>query len=193
MRTRIQMRILTAAIGVLREGLPVEDAGDGVRSPGRPCPGLLRGAGDRYRRDPHGQRRGYSGRADQHPFELLLAVDGSQRRTTEICSARTNGFVGVNRTLLDECFWVTGRTTWYLQPAEIQRDLDRFLEYYNLQRTHRGYRLCGRTRGPERDSYVSFAVMIGGPADLSRPIHDPSGEGVRLEEDSIDTVRCAQA
>jgi len=28
---------------------------------------------------------------------------------------------------------------------EIQRDLDRFLEYYNLQRSHQGYRLQGRT------------------------------------------------
>src|SRR5262249_55363499 len=47
--------------------------------------------------------------------------------------------------LLDECFRVAGRTTWYLEPEEIQRDLDRFLEYYNLQRRHQGYRLGGHT------------------------------------------------
>ena len=51
----------------------------------------------------------------------------------------------MNRTLLDECFRVAGRTTWYLEPAEIQRDLDRFLDHYNLQRSHQGYRLAGRT------------------------------------------------
>jgi hypothetical protein len=28
---------------------------------------------------------------------------------------------------------------------EIQRDLDRFLRYYNLERSHQGYRLKGRT------------------------------------------------
>jgi len=90
--------------------------------------------------------REYCGRPDQHPFELLLAMDGIQHRTTQIRSPRTNGFVErMNRTLLDECFRVTGRTTWYLEPAEIQRDLDRFLEYYNLQRSHQGYRLGGRT------------------------------------------------
>ena len=38
-----------------------------------------------------------------------------------------------------------GSPTWYLEPAEIQRDLDRFLGYYNLQRSHQGYRLGGRT------------------------------------------------
>lgn len=30
-------------------------------------------------------------------------------------------------------------------PEEIQRDLDRFLAYYNLERSHQGYRLKGRT------------------------------------------------
>ena len=44
-----------------------------------------------------------------------------------------------------ECFKVQGRTTWYLEPAEIQRDLDKFIQYYNLERTHQGYRLNGRT------------------------------------------------
>lgn len=90
--------------------------------------------------------REYCGRPDQHPFELLLAMDGIPHRTTKVRSPRTNGFVErMNRTLLDECFRVAGRTTWYLEPAEIQRDLDRFLEYYNSQRTHQGYRLAGRT------------------------------------------------
>jgi transposase InsO family protein len=61
-------------------------------------------------------------------------------------SPRTNGFVErMNRTLLDECFRVSGRTTWYLELAEIQRDLDAFLAHYNLDRSHQGYRLRGRT------------------------------------------------
>jgi hypothetical protein len=51
----------------------------------------------------------------------------------------------MNRTLLDECFRVKGRTEWYLSPAEIQRDLDTYLEEYNLRRTHQGYRVQGRT------------------------------------------------
>jgi hypothetical protein len=32
-----------------------------------------------------------------------------------------------------------------LEPHEIQRDLDRFLKFYNLDRSHQGYRLKGRT------------------------------------------------
>lgn len=51
----------------------------------------------------------------------------------------------MNRTLLDECFRVAGRKTWYIRPDEIQRDLDTFINYYNLERTHQGCRLKGRT------------------------------------------------
>ncbi len=90
--------------------------------------------------------REFCGKAESHPYELLLALHGIEHRTTKVRSPRTNGFVErMNRTLLDQCFRVAGRQTWYLEPDEIQRDLDRFLAYYNLQRSHRGYRLNRRT------------------------------------------------
>ena len=90
--------------------------------------------------------REFCGREETHPYELLLSMEDIQHRTTRVRSPRTNGFVErMNRTLLDECFRVAGRQTWYIEPEEIQRDLDRFLEYYNLHRSHQGYRLQGRT------------------------------------------------
>ena len=73
-------------------------------------------------------------------------MEDIDHRTTKIRSPRTTGFVErMNRTLLDECFRVQGRQTWYIAVEEIQRDLDRFLRYYNLERSHQGYRLKGRT------------------------------------------------
>jgi transposase InsO family protein len=90
--------------------------------------------------------REFCGVKEQHPYELLLAMEDIEHRTTKIATPRTNGFVErMNRTLLDECFRVQGRQTWYLEVAEIQRDLDRFLRYYNVERSHQGYRLRGRT------------------------------------------------
>ena len=60
----------------------------------------------------------------------------------------TNGFVErMNRTLLDECFRVVGRTTWYLPPDEIQTDLDKYLALYDFERTHQGYRVNGPDPG----------------------------------------------
>lgn len=90
--------------------------------------------------------REYCGRPDNHPYELFLQLEDIEHRTTKVRSPRTNGFVErMNRTLLDECFRIAGRTTWYVNPEEIQRDLDTFLEFYNLKRSHQGYRLKGRT------------------------------------------------
>ena len=70
------------------------------------------------------------------------ALGESEARVTRFV---TGAQAGMNRTLLDECFRVAGRQTWYITPAEIQRDLDTFLRYYNLERSHQGYRLKGRT------------------------------------------------
>jgi transposase InsO family protein len=90
--------------------------------------------------------REFCGVQERHPYELLLAMENVEHRTTKVRNPRTNGFVErMNRTLLDECFRVQGRQTWYIGPDEIQRDLDRFLRYYNIERSHQGYRLKGRT------------------------------------------------
>lgn len=90
--------------------------------------------------------REYCGRAEVHPYELLLAIEEIEHRTTKVRSPKTNGFVErMNRTLLDECFRVEGRRTWYENPEQIQADLDKFMEYYNLKRSHQGYRLKGKT------------------------------------------------
>ena len=37
------------------------------------------------------------------------------------------------------------RKTWYENPEQIQADLDKFMEYHNLKRSHQGYRLKGKT------------------------------------------------
>jgi len=90
--------------------------------------------------------REYCGLQEKHPFELLLAMEDIEHRNTKIRNPRTNGFVErMNRTMLDECFRVQGRQTWYIGVDEIQRDLDIFIRYYNLERSHQGYRLKGRT------------------------------------------------
>ncbi|MDS4071742.1 MAG: integrase core domain-containing protein [Defluviicoccus sp.] len=73
-------------------------------------------------------------------------MEDIEHRNTRGRTPRTNGFVErMNKTLLDECFRVNGRTTWYIEPEEIRRDLDWFMRYSNLERSHQGYRLKGRT------------------------------------------------
>ena len=86
------------------------------------------------------------GRPVTQPYGPLLAIEDVEHRNTKVSSPRTNGFVErMNRTLLDECFRVKAWETFYPSIAEIQRDLDAFMRYYNTERSHRGYRLNGRT------------------------------------------------
>ena len=51
----------------------------------------------------------------------------------------------MNRMLLDECFRVKVRENWHISIAEFECDLDEFITHHNIERSHQGYRLNGRT------------------------------------------------
>ena len=70
----------------------------------------------------------------------------SEHRTTKVGRPQSNGFIErFHRTLLEEHLRIKGRTTWYEAVAEMQKDLDAYLETYNRQRPHRGRGMEGRT------------------------------------------------
>ena len=125
--------------------------------------------------------REFCGKPDAHPYELLLAMEGIDHRNTRVRSPRTNGFVErMNRTLLDECFRVEGRKTWYEDTAQLQRDLDRFLEYYNARRSHQGYRLSGRT------PVNALAEALGvAPEIVLSPLHPPLEKEACEQENNV--------
>jgi transposase InsO family protein len=90
--------------------------------------------------------REYCGKADQHPFEVYLGAQGIEHRTTRPVSPYTNGFAErFHRTLKDEFFSQVFRQKMYGTVEELQKDLDGFLEFYNNERAHSGYRCQGRT------------------------------------------------
>ena len=45
----------------------------------------------------------------------------------------------------EEFYRAAFRKTFYESLDELQRDLDRYLEFYNRERAHQGYRTQGRT------------------------------------------------
>ena len=60
--------------------------------------------------------------------------------------AWTNGFVErLQGTILHEHWRIAFRRQYFTGRVALQHSLDTFLEFYNYQRTHRGYRLNGRT------------------------------------------------
>ena len=90
--------------------------------------------------------REYCGRELKHHFELFLAISQIRHRRTEVRSPQTNGFCErFHRTVKEEFFSSAFRHTLYESVAQLQQDLDRYLEFYNRERAHRGYRTQGRT------------------------------------------------
>jgi transposase InsO family protein len=60
--------------------------------------------------------------------------------------AWTNGFVErLQKTILHEHWRIAFRRQYFTGRRSLQVSLDRFLQFYNHERTHRGYRLNGRT------------------------------------------------
>ena len=87
----------------------------------------------------------FCSRPDQHPYDLLLQLEGIEHRTAKVRRPQSNGFVErLCKTLLDEHFRIMGRTKWYESTEEMQNDLDTFMHHYNHERAHQGRNMKGR-------------------------------------------------
>lgn len=87
----------------------------------------------------------FCGRADRHPYELFLQLEGIEHRTTKVKRPQSNGFIErFHRTLLNEHLKIAGRKKWYDSLSEMQSDLDEWLTHYNQKRPHQGYNMNGR-------------------------------------------------
>lgn len=82
---------------------------------------------------------------ERHPYEIYLALNDVEHRRTRVRRPQTNGFVErFQRTALDEFFRIAFRTKFYESVETLQADLDVWLNHYNTERPHQGYRNMGR-------------------------------------------------
>lgn len=88
----------------------------------------------------------YCGKADEHDYQLFLAINDIDHTRTKVKSPQTNGICErFHRTILNEFYQIAFRKKIYQTLDELQIDLDQWLEYYNNSRTHQGKMCCGRT------------------------------------------------
>ena len=88
----------------------------------------------------------YCGKAENHDYELYLAMCDIDHSKTKAKSPQTNGICErFHRTLLEEFYRIAFRKTIYESIEALQRDLDQWIHYYNHERTHQGKMCCGRT------------------------------------------------
>lgn len=88
----------------------------------------------------------YCGKAESHDYQLYLAINDIDHTKTKARSPQTNGICErFHKTILNEFYQVTFRKKVYTDIEMLQIDLDRWLDYYNNERTHQGKMCCGRT------------------------------------------------
>lgn len=88
----------------------------------------------------------YCGKIETHDYQLYLGLNDIEHTKTKAASPQTNGICErFHKTILQEFYQVTLRRKLYLSLEELQTDLDEWINYYNVHRTHQGKICCGRT------------------------------------------------
>ena len=81
----------------------------------------------------------YCGNPEHHEYELYLALEDIDHSRTKTKSPQTNGIVErFHKTVLDEFYRVAFRKKIYGSIAELQDDLDAWVQSYNEERPHQG-------------------------------------------------------
>ncbi len=88
----------------------------------------------------------YCGNPEHHEYELYLALEDVDHTRTKTKSPQTNGIVErFHKTVLDEFYRIVFRKKIYRSIAELQGDLDAWVQSYNEQRPHQGRWCFGKT------------------------------------------------
>jgi len=88
----------------------------------------------------------YKGRPEQHEYELYLQLEGIEHSKTQVRHPQSNGICErLHRTMQDEFYAVAFRTKVYDNLDTLQQDLDTWVDFYNLERTHTGRYCYGKT------------------------------------------------
>lgn len=88
----------------------------------------------------------FCGKPERHDYQLYLAINDIEHTRTKAYSPQTNGICErFHRTVKEEFYEITFRKKVYTELAQLQADLDAWVQIYNNDRTHQGKMCCGRT------------------------------------------------
>ena len=88
----------------------------------------------------------YKGRPEHHEYELYLQIEGIEHSKTQIRRPQSNGICErLHRTMQEEFYAVAFRKKLYTNLADLQHDLDEWMEFYNNERCHSGRYCFGKT------------------------------------------------
>lgn len=111
----------------------------------------------------------YCGRREHHEYQLYLAIEDIDHTKTKARSPQTNGICErFHRTIQEEFYAVAFRKKIYRSLAELQLDLDRWIDWYNTDRTHSGKHCFGKTPHQTFINSIPLAKQ-----KLLERMHDP--------------------
>ena len=88
----------------------------------------------------------YCGKLENHDYELYLSIEDIEHTKTKTRHPQTNGICErFHRTIQDEFYRVAFRKKVYNTLDELQKDLDKWINQYNNERTHSGKYCYGKT------------------------------------------------
>ena len=88
----------------------------------------------------------FCGRLDKHPYQLYLQLHEIEHTRTKVRHPQTNGICErFHKTILDEFYKTVFRKQIFDNIDDLQIELDKWIEFYNRERTHQGKRCQGKT------------------------------------------------
>jgi transposase InsO family protein len=108
----------------------------------------------------------YKGKPEHHEYELYLQIEGIEHSKTQVRHPQSNGICErLHRTIQEEFYAVAFRKKLYNNIAEMQKDLDEWMGYYNNERTHSGRYCYGKTPMATFKESIILAMqkLIGQP------------------------------
>jgi transposase InsO family protein len=88
----------------------------------------------------------YCGAREHHEYELYLTIEDIDHTKTKARHPQTNGICErFHQTIQNEFYATAFRKKVYSSIEELQKDVENWLEEYNLQRTHSGKYCFGKT------------------------------------------------
>ena len=101
---------------------------------------------------------------EHHEYELYLAIEEIDHTFTKAKSPQTNGICErFHKTIQQEFYAVAFRAKIYNTLEELQDDLDKWLEHYNMERIYQGKNCQGMTPMEcfEKTKHLAKIKMIG--------------------------------
>lgn len=88
----------------------------------------------------------YCGAREHHEYQLYLTIEDIDHTRTKAKSPQTNGICErFHRTMQEEFYAIAFRKKMYDSLDMLQQDLDKWLHYYNTERSHSGRYCFGKT------------------------------------------------